>query len=340
MSQGWTLEIDEGHVDTPDGWRLHLKRTWSPPHLDTGLRPLLIVPGYGMNGFIFGFHPGGTSMERSLAERGFEVWTVNLRGMGPSRRQRSDAPTPSLRAYAEADLPATLDYVLSDTHSQASRVDVIGASLGGSIVYAYLALTHEAPIGSVVTLGAPLRWEKAHPLMRVAFGSSRVARRLRFSGTQRFARRAFPVLARVPGLLDIYMNTAHVDMSQSREMTKTVDDPQPSVNRDIAKWLKSKDMVLRGVNITRGLGRVDRPLLVVISNRDGLVPEPTALSVREAWGGRDVQTLEIGTEKEWFAHADLFIAHSSPQLVFEPIAHWLRSRRPISSAQSADASAP
>lgn len=49
------LAVREQYVATADGWNLHLKRTISPLHFDPTTRPLLIVPGYGMNSFIFGY---------------------------------------------------------------------------------------------------------------------------------------------------------------------------------------------------------------------------------------------------------------------------------------------
>src|SRR5690606_5415397 len=225
-------------------WKIHLKRTWSPDHFDASLRPVVIVPGYGMNSFIFGFHPRGTSMERVLAEAGFEVWSANLRGQGPSRGVGRRPSPPSLRSYAEDDLRATVDEVVGLTRSDRDRVDLIGASLGGSIVYAHLALHRDAhKVGSVVTIGAPLQWNTLHPALRFAFSNPNLVGLVRFSGTQRLARTAFPVLAKVPGLMNLYMNAAHIDMSRATELTRTVSDPHPRVNKDIAKWIRDRNMV-------------------------------------------------------------------------------------------------
>lgn len=321
------ITIERHLAPTRDGWHLELKRTVAPACLDAGLRPLLIIPGYGMNAFIFGFHPRGTSMERCFAEAGFEVWSGNLRRQGGSRPARPSAPGPSLRAYAEADLAALVDGVLSRTATRADRVDLIGASLGGSIAYAYLVLRRDHRVGAMVAMGAPLRWSNVHPALRLAFSSPAAVGLLRLQGTRRIARMGMGLLERFPGLLSIYMNPAHVDLSAAGEMVETVEDPWPRVNQDIARWIRDRDMVLARTNVTHALGHVDLPLLVVVSNRDGIVPEAAALSVIGAWGGRDVEVLRIGDEREWFAHADLFIAHDAPARVFTPIARWLAARR-------------
>src|SRR5690606_18478313 len=47
------LSTEERFVRTDDGWKLALARHSLPSALDRARRPLLIVPGYGMNGFIF-----------------------------------------------------------------------------------------------------------------------------------------------------------------------------------------------------------------------------------------------------------------------------------------------
>jgi pimeloyl-ACP methyl ester carboxylesterase len=280
-----------------------------------------------MNAFIFGFHPRGTSMERSLCEAGFEVWSVNLRHQGESRPTMPRAPGPSLRMWAEVDLMAATDAVAQRTRSKRDRVDLIGASLGGSISYAHLALRPEHRVGALVTIGSPLRWDVVPTLFRLAFASPRLVGMIPISGARRMAHTAFPMLAKVPRALDLYMNTSHVDLASAGELVRTIDDPHPRINRDIARWMQHRDLILRGVNVSHSLREVDQPLLVVRSNRDGIVPDENALAVLDLWGGDDVDTLQIGDDDEWYAHADLFISDGSPEHVFAPIAEWLLGRQ-------------
>lgn len=320
------LSTSEHFPRTADGWRLHLTRTAAPGRLDPARRPVVIVPGYGMNGFIFGFHPRGTSMVRHLAEAGLEVWVANLRGQGASAPLDADAPPPSLRGYAERDLKAAIDAVLERTSTRAERVDVIGASLGGSIAYAHLALDRDPRVGALVTVGSPLRWASVPLVLRLPFRSARVAGLVRVQGVRRLAGLALPVATRVPGLLSLYMNTANVDLTVADQMIQTVEDPHPRVNSDIAKWLNASDMILRGINVTEALAERREPLLIVLANRDGIVPPAAALSVRDAWGGTDLSTLRIGDDERWYAHADLFVGHEAPTQVFEPIRRWLHER--------------
>ncbi len=322
-----SLAIDRYLVPNGDGWKLELKRSVSPEHFNPALRPLLILPGYGMNAYIFGWPEQGASMERCLAEQGFEVWSGGLRHQGRSERVEPGAGPPGLRAYAETDLPALLAELLDRSRTEADLVDVIGASLGGAVVFAHLALDDDSLVGNVVAMGAPLRWEKAHPMLTVMFRSRRLAKILPMRGTDKLARLVFPFIGRVaPQVLSIYMNLDHVDINKASELTRTVDEPHRLVNRDIASWVRAKDMVLRSINITKAMADVHNPLLVIYANADGIVPPETATSVVQAWGGRDVTVWEIGTDEDWYAHADLFIAPDTPRKVFAPMAEWLRQR--------------
>lgn len=321
------MVIDDFFATTRDGWQLHLKRTRRDSGIDPERRPLLIVPGYGMNGFIFGFHPRGTSLESHLAEAGIEVWTANLRATGRSVRARPDAPGPSMARYAHEDVLAAIEHVLAATESRRDRLDVLGASLGGSITFAHLSRSAQrARVASVIAVGSPLVWEEVPLFLRVPFASRRIAGLVRVSGARRLAETVLPLLKHAPSALGMYMNAAHVDLEAASDLVRTVEDPDPAVNRDIAGWMKAGDLVVEGVNVTRAMREVEAPLLLVVANEDGIVPERVATSAARAWGHDDVTTLRIGTPEDWYAHADLFVGHESPTRVFAPIERWLRER--------------
>src|SRR6185369_16194911 len=150
---------------------------------------------------------------------------------------------------------------------------------------------------------------------------------LRVTGTRKMAERILPLVKRAPALLGMYMNASHVDLDAASELVRTVEDPDPAVNRDIASWIKTRDLVIEGVNVTHALARQEAPLLVVLANRDGIVPEKVASSATRAWGGQDVTTLRVGTDDDWYAHADLFVGNEAPLRVFDPIERWLADRR-------------
>lgn len=317
-------------VDNGDGWLLSLHQSWDAQRLRPGTRPVLIVPGYGMNSFIFSYHPHGPSLEGALCAAGLEAWRVDLRAQGESQPlgpRHADREGFGLEDLARRDLPAAIAHALAHSRSGAGRVDMIGASLGGSLMFAHAVLEPGHRIGSMVAMGSPVRWVELHPALRLAFSSPLLAGMVRFRGTRRLMELWAPRLARhVPWLLSIYINAGVTDLSAIGEMVKTVEDPSRRINRQIANWVRERDLVLGGVNIAEGLARVDRPLLCVLASHDGIVPRATALFPYERCASRDRRLLEVGDRTLAIAHADLFVSNASQERVFQPIAEWLLQR--------------
>ena len=309
------------------GWRLDVCRHVNPSARDPSLRPLVMIPGYAMNSFILGFHPTGRSMIGYLVDQGFEIWTANLRGQGDATRL-SGREDFGFRELSAVDLPTVRDLVMRETDSERQRFDIVGCSLGATFVYAYLAQHPDShDVGSVVAIGGPLRWEKIHPAVRLVFASPNLAAALPTKGTRLMARLAIPVVKRLPLVASIYMNVHQIDLQQADELVKTVDDPNPYLNRQIAHWIRDRDLMVGGVNITEAMARVHTPVLCILANRDGIVPPESALSIREAIGTDDVETLNVGDDDNWFAHADLFISENAEKKVFVPLADWLTAHQ-------------
>jgi pimeloyl-ACP methyl ester carboxylesterase len=308
------------------GWRLDVRRYSLPERLDRELRPVLLVPGYCMNTTPLAYHPEGPSMIEFLVDRGFEVWTANLRGQGDTE-SLGGTRNAGFRELALLDLPLSLEQVRDATQTRRAQIDVVGCSLGGTYVFSYLAHHARAgALGSVVGIGAPLRWGKAHPLLRAAFASTWLASSLRVSGTRRVAELALPfIAARFPSLLSLYMNASIVDLSCAAELVKTVEDPIPKLNGEIATWFKTGDLVVGGVDVARALRGSSQPYLCVVANRDGVVPADAAKSALDVFAHGEL--LEVGDDDAWFAHADLFISRHAQQRVFSPVASWLSAQQ-------------
>lgn len=320
------LDIQHHQVPNHHGWTLQLRQARHRTRHNPGLAPIAIIPGYGMNSFLFGFHPRGTSMELCLAEAGFEVWSLNLRAQGGSRPLSPDAEPPSFAAFAGVDLPATLEFIGRQTNSPGHPISLIGCSLGGTIAYTYLALhPHQSRVGAVVTIGSPIHWERPPLLFKLLGVRPDLIERIKLRGTRPMVRAALPLLQRLPRLAHVYLNPAHVDLHALHEMARTVENPQPRLNRELSEWLAAGSLTVRGRNIAEALGQVAVPLLVTLANRDGIVPTDSVSSVRSRWGGR-ADELVVGTPDDWYSHADLFIGNQAPAKVFGPIAAWLTER--------------
>jgi pimeloyl-ACP methyl ester carboxylesterase len=315
--------MDHFLVDNRAGWRLAMSRTRPSGTAAAAPRPVLIVPGYGMNSYIFGFHPRGDSMVQCLAARGLEVWTVDLRGQGRSVRARGNSRY-GLADLAVEDLGAALAHVLAKTETGAQTVDVIGCSLGTALIFAHVACVPTAPVHALVSMAGLVTWKGAHPVVRFAFGSPRLVGLMRMRNTRQLARFALPVLARVaPSLLSVYLNERSTDLSQPHRLVQTVEDPHPVINREIAQWMNQGDLVIRGVNVSAALPRLAHPFFCVVANDDGIVLPVTSRHTYDVIGSETKRLLLVGDPEQPIAHADLFLCNGAQERIFAPVADFL-----------------
>jgi pimeloyl-ACP methyl ester carboxylesterase len=110
-------------------------------------RPILLCHGISANDRNMDLDDS-TSLARWLAAHGRETWTISLRGTGSS----DGSSTTTFDEFWEKDLPAAIHEI--QRVADVDEVDYIGHSMGGMIVYAYLAEGGRG-IHSAITLGSP-----------------------------------------------------------------------------------------------------------------------------------------------------------------------------------------
>ncbi|MFL5319908.1 MAG: alpha/beta fold hydrolase [Myxococcaceae bacterium] len=140
-------------VKTDDGYELSLVR-YEAKGAVTG-RPVLLVHGISANERNMDLDDEH-SLARYFAEHGREAWTLSLRGTGDSDSADPEHGRPpySFDAFWQKDLPAAIAYVRAQ--SGVDRIDYVGHSMGGMIVYAYLS-QGGGGLEAVTTLGSPTR---------------------------------------------------------------------------------------------------------------------------------------------------------------------------------------
>ena len=317
---------DISFVSNDCGHELAVRRVASAPSVK-GARPVIIVPGYGMNSFIFGFHPAERSLEATLAHHGLVVYAADLRGQGRSRRAEGTSDEYGMAELAIDDVGAVIDHVRK--REGADKVDLIGCSLGTSLAFGHLAHRGGDKVGSFVSLGGLVRWVEVPKLLKVAFAWPALVGMVKMQNTRKFARHALPFVTRTfPRLLSLYVNAASSDLARASEMVQTVEDPHAGINREIAEWIGRRDLILRGVNVSTAIESMNNPLLCVVAKEDGIVPEATSRDVYARMGTKDKELLVIGGDAARpIAHADLFLSKGAEARVFSPIAKFLLDRR-------------
>jgi len=316
-------KLSEYVVNNNDGWELSLERLINTKKYDRSLSPALFIPGYGMNSFIFNYHPNGKSLAQYVSDRGFEVYMINFRQMGRSRcYDLSREEEYSLLDIARYDLAATIEFIKENSSSDRKDIHFLSCSLGASIGFIYFAFFDQKDIRSFTNLGGPLRWIRIHPIIRAAFYSSVIMKNLKFKRSKELARLFLPYISKTP-LLSIYLHSEHIDMTKVDEFTQTVEDPNRFINAEISLWMKNRDLIYMGKNITEEFRKYSKPLLCLIANSDGIVPPETVRFPLSIASSKIKDELVIGNEKIRFAHADLYISRYAQKMFFEPFSNWL-----------------
>jgi pimeloyl-ACP methyl ester carboxylesterase len=148
---------DELHyAETSDGVRLALYR-YLPAEKREGAAPVILCHGVTSNRFTW--DQPGRNLARWLADRGHDVWSLELRGGGRSKHRAGGGKISyryNFDDHVTKDAPAAIGRVLEITGT--ASADWVGHSLGGMVLYAQLALG-AAKIRRGCALGSPGTFE-------------------------------------------------------------------------------------------------------------------------------------------------------------------------------------
>jgi pimeloyl-ACP methyl ester carboxylesterase len=317
-------------VTTDDLWKLRLYhyRTSSRPN-----EPVLLVHSALANHRNF-TSPAQSNLVKTLTERGYDCWLLELRGTRSSDPPHGKKPWEVVfDDYVLHDLPAAVDAVTSLTGHE--QVHYVGHSLGGMALYAY-CLTHPDPgIASAATLGAPPGFVTAH------FRPSYTL--LGFYKTfPRFSENCLRALTPLLKLykpcisyLPINWHNMHEDLGIA-DYFNMLDSQPPQVVSQLAYWAESGTWYAdhSQLDIMEGLRTLKLPLLAIFGQDDPLIPQQAAREFFEALPTEDKELIVLGKEDGYNAdynHCDLAFGRNAEQDVFEPVAAWFAGHPIISS---------
>ncbi|SFF82075.1 Lysophospholipase, alpha-beta hydrolase superfamily [Duganella sp. CF458] len=134
-----------------------------------GKRPILLVHGARVSSKAsFDLPVAGGSLASDLAARGFDVYTLDVRGYGASTRPAGMEVAPAASAAlvrtndAVEDIDAAVDFVRQ--RSGGSKVALLGWATGGQWAGHYATL-HSPKLSAVVMLNSLYRGTSPHPLI-------------------------------------------------------------------------------------------------------------------------------------------------------------------------------
>ncbi len=322
---------------TRDGWRIAVHR-YAPVRRAHGT-PVVLCHGMGSNRFNLD-GPGRTSLARYLVAHGYDVWLLELRGAGSSRRRLQLPPVPyawSFEDYAQHDAPAALRLVRRE--SGRPRVLWVGHSLGGMVAYALLMTPAGDSVAGAVTIASPAMTDVGHETLDFWVGLRRF---LRYAPARipsgLLARLGAPLAGPIAALLreplrDWGFHDDNLDLEVVRfMMTRGLEDLPRSLLVEFARWYEARRMSDRYdlFAFSDHLERIATPMLVIAGSRDGLTPAADIRHVYEQIGSKDKDLFVAGKEAglgHEYSHVDLVLGRHAPDEVFPRIGAWLDAHR-------------
>lgn len=332
------LSTDEVYMlSTDDLWKIRVCRYRKGR---TNGQPVLLVHGANVNQHTFTSPKGGNLVEY-LVERGFDCWTVDLRGChsseAPFERHRNQISADDFLNY---DIPAAIRLIQQETGY--AKIHYCGQSLGGMLLYAYVLKFGSDAIASGVTLGSPIGFDG------VRVGRSPWMARLikinpALAGEVSRGLIPFALLFRSsPFVFPMNMRNIARGLSTGH-FYNMLEDPLPGVLRELMTWIVTPGWRMDGgqLDVQEGLKALDVPLFTVFAPLDPFVPLEKAKAFFEALPTEDKRILiasrELGCKRD-YNHCDLAFGLEGPREIFGPISRWFdahSSREQIAHLQPA-----
>lgn len=289
---------------------------------------VILVHGFAHNRYTW--HSSKRSFSAYLDEQGWDVFNVDLRGHGRSRRFGADKPG-LLDEYIFEDVPACVREAIRLSGHE--RVFLVGHSMGGLIAYAAAATALRDQLAGLITIGSPYRFGAGNPVLRAG---SMAFRAIRSTGVldsnPRFPLRAlglhlhssrrlwnsklfpFPVKVWAEGTIE--------DEILEEYLRKSFDWTSMAIAFDVARVGLQRALTSRdGRDYGTAFEWLNRPLLVISGSKDTLAPPD---SVRPAYERSRAQDKSYRCFPQ--GHVDLIMGHRAPLTVWPTIQTWLSRR--------------
>ncbi len=292
---------------------------------------VLLVHGFGQNRYAW--HLPSRSFANHLAAAGFDVFNLDLRGQGKSRRFGAPRPA-SVDEYIEHDMPRAFEEVRQ--LSGQSTLFLVGHSLGGLLSYATAPL-YPRIVRGVVTLGSPFRFTEGSGVLRalssvvagldkLGLAPANVPVPIRLLGRTMHGLQKYLESPLYPIALRGWHAGAIEPEILGEHMAHAFDMANVPVMLTMFRWSKSafggtRRSKVDGLDYAERFERSTQPLLVIAGTGDDLAPpdsvEPAYLVSRAS--DKTYRELPLG-------HIDLLVGTEAPTTVWPMVERWLEAR--------------
>jgi pimeloyl-ACP methyl ester carboxylesterase len=321
-------------VTTKDDWKLIIEHLPALDGVPKKALPVLICHGLGANRQYFKAKDE-ESLVRHLQRAGYDVWLMDLRG-------RVDADETgyifgkhrysyNIDDYIEEDLDAAIGYVLQKTG--APKLNYIGHSMGGIIMYARLGTTQESRVANFVAIASPMSFL---PYNHWTFLLYRMRGGMVLLPVLPVRPSAY-MASYVPEWLYAPFTRAFLhpentsDEVKNQLMRKALNNISKPVIKQFIYMTEHGGMYSSDgkISYTEKLANVHVPVYLLAGRRDELADPAVVRDVYERLGSED-KTFEIfsraGGFVEDYGHTDLIIGKEAHKEVHPRIIGWLNKR--------------
>jgi pimeloyl-ACP methyl ester carboxylesterase len=343
---------DIHYVETADGWKLALERfSYSINGRNKDRLPVILCHGLGYNSKFWTI-ADKIDFARYLANQGFDVWLVSLRGSGAStkpgvtilknlvrtrdREYRSASFLPSrinwkVDDYILYDIPAALNYVVAETGKP--KVLWVGHSLGGMIMMGYLSRFGDDKVQAVATIGSPLIIPQPPNRILQAFVQNKTLFKAFLIVNTRTGATSIAPFHRFVITPDevLLWNKHNVEPNiVSTVLTHVVEDIPAGVLDQVLSMVRSGQFMSydKSFNYTEEIRKISIPLLLSCGKADNLAPPESVRYVYETVGSEDKTFMMFGTangHREDYGHNDLILGKYAYKEVYPDITKWLKA---------------
>jgi len=281
--------------------------------------PVLLVHGFAQNRYTWRL--SGRSLVGRLAEEGYDVLNLELRGHGNSRRCGAG----NARHFDEYVRDAVRVIDACDAAPFA-----MGHSLGGSVIVAasterplrglvhiagtFVFATHNHAIRLLARISLQLERLLTLPTLRVSTGWAGGLLAEMYSLTD-LAGYGLPLAGWFPGSIERHLLEERVTLG--------FDWTSAEVWLQMSRWALGEPFAHAAA-----FGAVDVPLLVMAGDADPLIPPADARKCYEASGSSDrtFLVMEPWEHQVHWGHVDLILGRKAPEETWPRIVQWLNAR--------------
>ncbi len=292
-------------------------------------RPVVLIHGLLVGSRFLDFPRA--SLARYLAEAGFDVWNLSLRGTGRSLSPLGwGEKSWTLDEIVAEDFPTVIDYVNKAAGS--AEVFVVGYELGGALTFAHVGKVQAHGVAGIVSIATPMSFDSPEQdRLDILLKLNR--RPVLWSALSYWNRSRYnQLLFRVPGLKKFFYNPENVEPRVAQVLMEELLVPvNPGVLNQLTTIIQRDAFVSAdGTYSYRDtLSAVRVPVLILGGGMDPIAPPDALRNVYNEVGSEDRELMIFWPDAEEdvsYGHFDLILGKNAKTEVFPLARRWLESR--------------